>query len=237
MSDPEEGFLQRWSRRKRGEGADQPSDPVAQTDADFASEERTENPDQTATASSTVDEEAEANRKAAEAVDLDSLTADSDFTVFMKRGVPAALKTAALRKLWRSDPVFAVLDGLNDYDENFRTAQLFPEGVRSAWKVGEGYREKAEQMAAEKAAMTDDPQPGQPDEEVPSAEGRPALSEDAVPLEAAGSDEQSRPDGHVEDPVNAQNGLGQDGEAELERGPNAADQRVSIRRRMRFSVD
>jgi len=50
---------------------------------------------------------------------VDTLTEDSDFTRFMADGVPELLRKAALRKLWRSSPVFAVLDGLNDYDEDF----------------------------------------------------------------------------------------------------------------------
>ena len=48
--------------------------------------------------------------------DIDSLDAESDFAVFMREGVPEDLKNLALRKLWRSDPVYANLDGLNDYD-------------------------------------------------------------------------------------------------------------------------
>jgi hypothetical protein len=48
--------------------------------------------------------------------DIESLTGESDFTAFMKEGVPEDLKNLALRKLWRSDPVYANLDGLNDYD-------------------------------------------------------------------------------------------------------------------------
>jgi hypothetical protein len=37
---------------------------------------------------------------------IDSLTADSDFTVFMQPGVSVALQNAALRVLWRVDPAF-----------------------------------------------------------------------------------------------------------------------------------
>ena len=47
------------------------------------------------------------------------LNRNSDYTPFLREGVPEALTRAALRKLWLSDPVFANLDGLNDYDEDF----------------------------------------------------------------------------------------------------------------------
>ena len=95
------------------------------------------------------DPELLANREAAEAVDLESLTAKTDMSVFLKKGVPKALKTAAFRKLWTSDPVFAVLDGLNDYDEDFRAVDTVTTEFRTAWEVGRGYQKKAEEMAAE----------------------------------------------------------------------------------------
>jgi hypothetical protein len=47
------------------------------------------------------------------------LDAQSDFTPFMRAGVPPALRNQALRLLWRLDPALANLDGLNDYDEDF----------------------------------------------------------------------------------------------------------------------
>lgn len=135
----EEGFLSRWSRRKQAvrEGVEEA--PVLETAEPLAELDEAE----------TVDPELAANRAAAEAVDLDSLTAQSDLSVFMKRGVPKALKSAALRKLWSTDPVFAVLDGLNDYDEDFRVADTVVSQFQSAWEVGKGYKAKAEEMAAE----------------------------------------------------------------------------------------
>ncbi len=50
---------------------------------------------------------------------VEDLSKDSDFTPFLAEGVPDELTRAALRKLWHSDPEFAHLDGLNDYDEDF----------------------------------------------------------------------------------------------------------------------
>jgi hypothetical protein len=40
------------------------------------------------------------------AIDLDVLTATSDFTIFMEPGVPDDVRVRALRKLWTSDPIF-----------------------------------------------------------------------------------------------------------------------------------
>mgnify|MGYP001405171613 CR=1 FL=1 len=68
---------------------------------------------------------------------LESLTADSDFTPFLHTDVPSALKKAALRKLWKSDPILANVDGLNDYDEDFARMDL-GKVVQTAYQVGKG---------------------------------------------------------------------------------------------------
>jgi hypothetical protein len=137
------GFLARWSARKRQVEADRPSPAPAEADAEVAA----------------LAEQEAANRAAAEAVDLDSLDAASDYTVFLKRGVPDALRRQALRKLWRSNPVLACLDGLNDYDENFADPSLNMAVFKSAWQVGKGY-------------LTDDapPVPAAPDTASPAVE-------------------------------------------------------------------
>ena len=52
-------------------------------------------------------------------VDVDKLTFEDDFTIFMSHKVPDIIRRRALSKLWLSDPLLANLDGLNDYDEDF----------------------------------------------------------------------------------------------------------------------
>jgi Protein of unknown function (DUF3306) len=76
----------------------------------------------------------------AEGIDIEKLEYDSDFTVFMDKKVPKALKRMALRKLWLSNPILANVDGLNDYDEDFSdAAAIF---INSAGKVISGAREQ-----------------------------------------------------------------------------------------------
>lgn len=145
-----EGFLSRWSERKRAvrEEESAAEEQAARTAADAAQQ----------------DEDAEAlaaNRAAAEAIDLDSLTPQTDFTPFLKRGVPAALKTAALRKLWRSHPVFACLDGLDVYREDFNSAEFLLKAGKTSWVPGSGYaqrllelKEKAEEVLAQAEGRT-----------------------------------------------------------------------------------
>lgn len=136
------GFLSRWSQRKqaarqqeRGAGDDDPAamEPAAEGGVDTAA------PGNAAQEETPREEVAAANQAAAEAVDLETLGFESDYSVFLKDGVSTHLKNAALRRLWRSNPVLACLDGLNDYDEDYRKVETFAQGVRSSWQVGKGY--------------------------------------------------------------------------------------------------
>lgn len=139
-TETDRGFLSRWSQRKqaaRQQGdADRehaPRDGVTEepVDGEPGGAVGQEKP--------TREEIAEANQAAAEAVDLETLGFDSDFSLFLKDGVSTQLKNAALRKLWRSNPVLACVDGLNDYDDDYRTVETFADGIRSSWQVGKGY--------------------------------------------------------------------------------------------------
>lgn len=141
-TETDRGFLSRWSQRKqaaRQQVAE--SAEVEQTGLDEASSElsHSEPEGEAQHPGATREEIAEANRAAAEAVDLETLAFDSDFSLFLKEGVSTQLKNAALRKLWRSNPVLACVDGLNDYDEDYRTVETFADGIRSSWQVGKGY--------------------------------------------------------------------------------------------------
>ncbi len=128
----QDGFLSRWSKRKLS---------AENTEEESSSEPATETVTEERAA------ELEQNRLAAEAVDLDAIDKDFDFTVFFKAGVPKALKHRALQVLWKSDPVFANLDGLVDYGENFADPALNMKTFQSAYEVGKGYLKKLEKLA------------------------------------------------------------------------------------------
>lgn len=51
--------------------------------------------------------------------DPDTLAQGDDFAAFMAKAVPEHIRKRALRKLWRSNPVLACVDGLNDYDDDY----------------------------------------------------------------------------------------------------------------------
>jgi hypothetical protein len=83
---------------------------------------------------------------------------------FMRHALPQRLKTRALRRLWRLNPVFANLDGLVDYDQDFTDAATVVENLQTSYRVGKGmlahieHLAKAEADAAEAASreMTED---------------------------------------------------------------------------------
>jgi hypothetical protein len=56
---------------------------------------------------------------------LEDLTAASDITPFLARGVPAALRNAALKRIWTLDPVIRDFVGPADYAWDFNA----PDGV------------------------------------------------------------------------------------------------------------
>jgi hypothetical protein len=70
--------------------------------------------------------------------DINTMDKDSDFTLFMREGTPEHLKRLALKKLFHSDPAFAVLDGLNDYDEDYSMIGIVAEAVSTRYQPGKG---------------------------------------------------------------------------------------------------
>ncbi len=131
MADPEDPFLARWSRRKRARDAEsEHPDTDARTDAPADDKPPADAAEPGAAEPGTVEEELP---------DIDSLDKTSDFTVFLKEGVPEAIRRKALRRLWRTDPVLANLDGLNDYDEDFSAVGMVAEKLKTIYKVGKGY--------------------------------------------------------------------------------------------------
>ena len=70
--------------------------------------------------------------------DPDAIELGTDITGFMRKEIPELLRRRALRSLWKSNPVLAVLDGLNDYDEDFTSAASATGAVKTLYKVGQG---------------------------------------------------------------------------------------------------
>ncbi|MBM09611.1 MAG: hypothetical protein CMF69_08550 [Magnetovibrio sp.] len=87
---------------------------------------------------------------------IESLTKDSDYTQFLAEKVPEFIRRQALRVLWRSDPILANLDGLNDYDENFRVIDtLISAAQDTVYRVGQGHLKNEELEARARTEMQD----------------------------------------------------------------------------------
>jgi hypothetical protein len=97
-----EGFLSRWSRRKRAAVSTPP--PAPETPAEAPPAEALEEFDP------------------ASLPPIESLTAESDIAAFLRPQVPAALRTAALRRAWTLDPAIRDYVGPADYAWDYNAA-------------------------------------------------------------------------------------------------------------------
>lgn len=124
-----ESRFQRWSRLKREAAkGSEPAVPEAESVSPPEVDELAENE-----ALSDAEVLAKYNLPDPDAIEL-----GTDIKGFLKKEIPEALRRKALRNLWRSNPVLAVLDGLNDYDEDFSHAATAMKGYQTIYKVGEG---------------------------------------------------------------------------------------------------
>ena len=76
---------------------------------------------------------------------------------FLASALPQRLKTRALRRLWRLNPVLANVDGLVDYGEDFTDGAKILENMQTAYQVGKGMLKHVEELARQaEAAEADD---------------------------------------------------------------------------------
>jgi hypothetical protein len=144
MTSSDDNFLLRWSRRKvrsrdgivddsadGGERIDATDREAPQMQQSAVRETGAAEPGHTPDRPLTEDDFAH--------IDFDALDFDSDYTRFMGRGVPDAIRNKALRKLWASNPVLANIDGLDDYCEDFSDAVWAEPNLKTAYRIGKGF--------------------------------------------------------------------------------------------------
>jgi hypothetical protein len=122
-----EGFLARWSRLKRSGGkesteteagsatAGPAAKPVATPSSQPAIEPAAAQAGVAAESEAETETETETEIDLASLPPIESLTAESDITVFLRKGVPVALRNRALRRLWSLDPTIRDFIGPADY--------------------------------------------------------------------------------------------------------------------------
>ena len=149
----DESVLSRWSRRKReareareaGDAAADLPDNAPQTGDD--------------TAAQALEEQAPPLTDA-DMPAIETLTEESDFSVFMSPGVTDELRNLALRKLFHA-PVFNIRDGLDEYDDDFTSFEKLGDIVTADMKhqaeiQRQKLRDALAQEEAEQAADTPD---------------------------------------------------------------------------------
>ncbi|GFE49753.1 hypothetical protein So717_15060 [Roseobacter cerasinus] len=119
--------------------------------------------------------------------DPEAMRAGDDFAAFMAKEVPTHLRNRALRTLWRSNPVLACVDGLNEYDDDYRAAMLAGGPVKTAYQVGKGMLSHIKEMARqEELAASDQSDIAEaPEAETPTVEETPEEVVETAPVEVA----------------------------------------------------
>jgi hypothetical protein len=165
MSEGDGGFLSRWARRKReAREVRAPEEAPAEEPAAEAAPAACD----------------EAPAPAEEALDeaalppIESLGAQSDYTVFLKAGVPKALRNAALRKAWASDPAITGHKPLVDYDWDFNAP-----GYGKLWP-SDNPKKMVEALFRH---LRKEPEPPAEADAQPPASGPDPAPEEAAPVE------------------------------------------------------
>jgi hypothetical protein len=139
MSD-EEGFLARWSRRKRSAALKARGQEEGGRDATGTAPE-------TPAAAAPPETEPPPFDPAA-LPPIESIGAETDVRAFLAAAVPAELKRAALRKAWSADPAISGFVGLSENSWDFNA----PDGVPGFGPLSaEDVRRLAQRLAGEDA--------------------------------------------------------------------------------------
>jgi hypothetical protein len=188
----DEGFLSRWSRRKaEARSAPVAAPPAASEDPGPAVEAAPSPVQAPASGQEAHEPDALSPVDPKDLPDIETLDASSDFTLFMRPGVPAHLRSLALRKLWRSDPIFSKLDGMVEYGEDYTIASWPKGAIKTAYRIGRGFVKELEKLEGDRAEPPADRAAAEP---APAAT-RPAaaLAEPPQPGPAAAASDEVRP--------------------------------------------
>lgn len=131
MSD-EKGFLSRWSERKQ-----RVADEVEVAKTQQVAEAAVEEPDPF---------EGKTDEEILQILELpapEELALGDRAEGYLAPNVPEHIRQRALRAFWRTNPVLANLDGLDDYCDDFTDAAMVVENMQTIYEVGRGYAEQA----------------------------------------------------------------------------------------------
>ena len=129
--------------------------------------------------------------------DPEAVTEESGLEQFLNgKGLPGRVRQMALRRLWRLNPLFGIVDDMVEYGEDYTDAATVVEGMKTAYTVGKGY--KKEDVEPEEAeALEDDSEAQEGDAEAKEGDAE-AKEGDAEAKEGekdSQQDENERADG------------------------------------------
>lgn len=133
MSEDKPGFLSRWSRRKLdaqhelplAEPASTAPTPAATTSSPVATDTAEPLPAGTEPVAPPTAPGSSEPKPLPTLDDVAALTADSDFSIFVGKGVTPEVKNAAMKKLF-SDPHYNIMDGLDIYIDDYSQPEVMP---------------------------------------------------------------------------------------------------------------
>lgn len=161
----EGGFLERWSRRKReatdagiADDTPQVAEPAVVPPASTV--DREESAAMSAESAAVAPESKEDPHVTFSLPRLDELTAETNIALFMQRGVPDAIRNAALRKMWALVPAIRDFRTPAEYDFDWNTPGGAPgygpltesDNVAEMIERILGHRKSPEERARESAA-------------------------------------------------------------------------------------
>lgn len=176
-------FLSRWARRKRAVRAGADPDAVGGEVGDVKTE-----PVNSAPGDGTLPEVGEDEQPVSltdeDMPPVDTIDEDTDMSGFFSPEVSQAVKKAALKKFFHS-PLFNIVDGLDDYDDDFRNFEALGDIITSDMRTQMDREAARVREAAEKDAESSESAGA---EEL-RAEGIDEAQEDDEVIEADGGDE------------------------------------------------
>ncbi|OQM73908.1 DUF3306 domain-containing protein [Manganibacter manganicus] len=201
MSGNGDNILARWSRRKLAARSEAPAVAESDREKEQAPDEIADDGDASVPEPDASEEDAAESDEAEVVASLpriEELTAESDISAFLKKGVPAVLKRAALRRVWSIDPGIRDYVGPSEYAWDFnQPGAMTGFGPIEAKEAVVGFLSKAVRAVD---IATEPAEAGQPAEPPPeqsadaSADTTPAGEETEAPSPQKPADESSGAD-------------------------------------------
>ena len=168
---PGGGFFSRWSARKSqiAKGKPVPEEaplPLADDGTALTVNDEVEDDEDAALTDAELLEKYELP-------DPEDVTEETGLDRFMSGDMPERLRQMALRRLWRLNPMFGIVDDMVEYGEDYTDAAVVIEGMQTAYTAGKGYASKAvepEEIAEAEDQVEDAPEDASEDRQDDQAE-------------------------------------------------------------------